>query len=239
MSKQRMVNTKFWNDSYIAELDPIEKLLFLYFLTNEHTNISGTYELPLKIIGIETGIDKEMLVKIINRFVGKIYYLNGWVYIKNFQKHQFARGNSHIIKGIENEMKNIPDEIKEKIANLSQKDIPLIPPSVYLDSDSDININLNNTATNVAGEINNLIQEFLPINPTAQRFYANKTQRSALDRLLKQFGYESVLKLIRLLQKTNSKQFAPVITTPLELERDMGKLKAFVSKQHKSGIISA
>ena len=34
MAKQRYINTKFWRDSYIEDLDPIEKLLFLYLLSN-------------------------------------------------------------------------------------------------------------------------------------------------------------------------------------------------------------
>ena len=46
-NKQRYVNTRFWNDTYVSSLDPIEKLLFIYLLTNEHTNISGVYEPPL------------------------------------------------------------------------------------------------------------------------------------------------------------------------------------------------
>jgi hypothetical protein len=67
MAKQRYINTKFWRDSYIEDLDPTEKLLFLYLLTNPDTNICGVYELPLKIIAADTGIDKEMVKKLLNR----------------------------------------------------------------------------------------------------------------------------------------------------------------------------
>ena len=80
-NKQRYINTRFWNDNYISELDPIEKLLFIYFLTNEHTNIAGIYEIPLKIIGIETGIDESMLKKILPRLEDKIRYIEGMVII--------------------------------------------------------------------------------------------------------------------------------------------------------------
>lgn len=88
MAKFRYINTKFWNDNFITNLDPLEKFLFLYFLTNEHTNIAGIYELPLRVMAFETGIDKETLPKMIERFEGKIYYMDGWVFIKNFLKHQ-------------------------------------------------------------------------------------------------------------------------------------------------------
>lgn len=68
MAKQRMINTRFWEDGYTANLDPIEKLLFLYFLTNTSTNICGFYEIPLKKIASDTGLDKDMVLKIIKRF---------------------------------------------------------------------------------------------------------------------------------------------------------------------------
>ena len=86
MSKNRYINTKFWSDNYISNLDPIEKLLFLYLLTNEKTNICGLYELPLKIMAVETGIEKEMIVKILKRFQKekKDFHFEGWLGITNF-----------------------------------------------------------------------------------------------------------------------------------------------------------
>src|SRR3990167_8221473 len=94
MSESRYINTKFWNDNFIVELDPIERYLFLYFLTNEHTNIAGVYELPIKRMEQETGLEKEMLLKIIERFKDKINYFEGWVYIKNFSKNQKLSGKN-------------------------------------------------------------------------------------------------------------------------------------------------
>ena len=88
MAKTRMVNTRFWNDGFVSQLDPIEKLLFIYFITNEHTNISGIYELPLKIAAIETGIDSSMFQKIMPRLQEKIIYIENWVCVINFPKHQ-------------------------------------------------------------------------------------------------------------------------------------------------------
>ncbi|HRH22465.1 MAG TPA: hypothetical protein PLB51_00530 [Candidatus Paceibacterota bacterium] len=90
MAKKRIINTRFWVDEYISRLDPIEKLLFLYFLTNPSTEICGIYEIPLKTVATDTGIDKDMVEKIIKRFSkdNKIYYKKGWIAIKNFTKHQ-------------------------------------------------------------------------------------------------------------------------------------------------------
>ena len=116
MAKNRMVNTIFWEDNYTANLDPIEKLLFLYFLTNSSTSICGIYQITLKKIAVETGIDKEMVEKILGRFANdkKIFYEEGWVGIKNFTKHQ-NQNSPKIKKGIEIELENVPKSIKKMV----------------------------------------------------------------------------------------------------------------------------
>lgn len=114
MSKSRLINTKFWDDSYITTLDPIEKLLFLYFLTNTSTNICGVYEISLRKAAVETGIEKDMVAKVIKRFSKdkKIFYQKGWICLKNFTKNQ--NQNSPTVKiGIEREIKAIPSDILE------------------------------------------------------------------------------------------------------------------------------
>jgi len=120
MAKQRYINTRFWRDSYIENLDPTEKLLFIYFLTNPDTNISGVYELPIKIIAVDIGIDRDMVIKLLARFEKdeKIRYRNGWIAIKNFTLYQSM--NPKIIVGIENELKNAPPEVVEWV-NLNEK----------------------------------------------------------------------------------------------------------------------
>jgi hypothetical protein len=150
VAKHRFINTKFWNDSYISELNPLQKLLFVYFLTNEHTNIAGVYELPLKIMAVETGLPIGQLSKILPRLKGKINYIDGWVCIKNFQKHQSARGDSKVIKGIENALKDVPEHIKEKMASLSKESIPLVSDekplastSNNMDLDMDIDLDMD------------------------------------------------------------------------------------------------
>jgi hypothetical protein len=121
--KYRYINTRFWNDSYISDLDPVEKLLFIYFLTNEHTNICGVYELPLKVMSIETGIEKSMLQKVLKRLRDKIRYIGGMVVIKNFVKHQ--ENDSDTIKtGIVNKLKEIPIDFLKNVILKGYYELP-------------------------------------------------------------------------------------------------------------------
>lgn len=116
MAKTRVINTVFWEDNYTGNLDPTEKLLFLYFLTNTSTNISGIYQITLKKVAVETGIDKDMVEKIIKRFSndGKIFYIDGWLGIRNFIKHQNQK-SPLVEKGIERELSEIPENIKNVV----------------------------------------------------------------------------------------------------------------------------
>jgi len=143
MAKKRYINTQFWRDSYISNLDPSEKLVFLYLITNPDTNISGIYQIPLKIIATDTGFDKDMIIKILARFErdGKVKYENGWIALKNFIKNQNER-SPQVIKGIENEMENAPERLKEWVASKKVEGIDTLS-YLNLDIDSDINLNSN------------------------------------------------------------------------------------------------
>ena len=114
MAKERIVNTRFWNDGFVSQLDPTEKLLFIYFITNEHTNISGVYEIPPKIIAVETGLDVTMLDKIVPRLKPKIFYEDSWVIMPNFPKHQHLESEK-VKLGIARELSLIPRHILEKL----------------------------------------------------------------------------------------------------------------------------
>lgn len=130
MAKQRFINTRFWSDSFIVALTPIERYLFLYFLTNEHTSICGIYELPVKTIAYETGVRQKEIERIFSRLIGKIYYVDGWIFIKNFERHQYARGNSKVKIGIENEKRDIPKAIIARIEEITSIKLKTDTPSI-------------------------------------------------------------------------------------------------------------
>lgn len=119
MSKKRMIDTKFWTDDYVLnQLNPIDKLLYLYLITNPYTDISGVYELPIKLMSVETGIDIENIKNAcLPRLEqdGKIIYRFGWIAIKNFQKHQMK--NPKVEAGMKAGLEKAPKEIQEFMSN--------------------------------------------------------------------------------------------------------------------------
>lgn len=236
MAKQRYINTKFWSDSWIREkLNALDRYLFLYLLTNEHTNISGIYELPLSLLAFESGIDKEELEKtMFPHLAPKVYYEKNWVIIVNFPNHQDTK-NPKIMTGIQVELEKVPLEIYEKAL---EHGYPIGRIS-HSNSNSNSNLIKLNTTNVVAAnaapseevEINKLLKLFEPLNPMWKTNYANKTQRGALKRILKSVGKEKLELVLNTIPKTNEMKYAPIITTPLELEKSFGKLIAFIQKE--------
>lgn len=111
MSKQRYIDTHFWDDGYVLELDPTEKLVYLYLLTNPLTNICGIYEISATRIAFDTGIERGLVIKILARFQkgSRLRYSKGYVAIKKFIKHQAK--NSKIKKGIELLLEKAPKDL--------------------------------------------------------------------------------------------------------------------------------
>ena len=92
----------------------------------------------------------------------------------------------------------------------------------------------NNIAANfVAADTQKVFEKFqMTINPNIQ--YGNKTQRGAAERLLQKFGLEKVLSTVDYLVTIQADRFAPVITTPYQLEQKFAQLLAYHKKQPQS-----
>ena len=110
MSTQRYIDTSFWDDSWVQELDPSEKLLYIYLLTNPLTNIAGVMELTVKRICFDTGFNSDTVTHILRKFeeAKKVYRKNNYIIIRNFPKHQQLKSDN-VIKGIAAILSKLPD----------------------------------------------------------------------------------------------------------------------------------
>lgn len=139
MAKNRVINTKFWTDPYVQGLEPEEKLLYLYLISNSHTEICGVYEITLTTISFESGLSVQVVKKCLGKFEAdrKIYHLKGlYIYIKNFSKHQ--QKNPSIDEGVKRSLNLLPPEITAMISHVD---------SLGTDCASDPHLNLNSTLT--------------------------------------------------------------------------------------------
>ena len=124
MAKLRSLSTAFWSDPFIEELTPQQKLLFIYLVTNDKTNMLGIYESTVRKMSFETGIDKKNIESALNEFKskGKVKYINNYVILVNYMKHQ--NYNTNMKKSAIDTYNNLPKELKIKDLTVS-KDNPL------------------------------------------------------------------------------------------------------------------
>ena len=145
MSKQRLVDTCFWDDAYIMQLDPSEKLLFLYFLTNPLTALCGVYQIEMRRIAFDTGFEVDTVKRMLDRFERdqRCVYRDGWIAMRNWLKHQ-NQGSAQIRKGIECQLLKIPNELGKYMSGEG------IEALSYLNLNSNSNSNSNTKASPAA-----------------------------------------------------------------------------------------
>jgi len=122
VASSRIVNVNFWKDSYIIELNPQEKLLFIYFLTNPRTTLAGIYEISIREVAFDTDLDKQFIEATLEKFTndGRMYFERNWLVLTNFIKHQ--RLNPSIKKGIQKAIDELPDWLQSKIQLSTDKE---------------------------------------------------------------------------------------------------------------------
>lgn len=110
MAIYRQIHISFWQDNFVLSLTPEEKFFYLYLMTNSKTSQCGIYEIPEKVMILETGYNDETVNKLINKFIkyGKIEYnkKNKEIFLTNWAKYN--NSTSPKIKcRIEKELKSV------------------------------------------------------------------------------------------------------------------------------------
>ena len=108
----RNIHISFWEDSKVQDdMNINEKYFFLYLLTNPHTSQIGCYEITIRQMQYETGLDKSEIEEYLERFekeLGIIEYSKTTkeLLIKNWYKYNFTK-SPKMFAYIKKEMQNI------------------------------------------------------------------------------------------------------------------------------------
>lgn len=110
MANYRQIHVSIWKDEWFLELEPQEKLLFIYLFSNEATSLAGIYKLPLKVIAFETGLDTDFIKQAMNKFTegGKVYYEDGVVWVVNMRRYHETKSDK-VQTRIDKDTDLIPD----------------------------------------------------------------------------------------------------------------------------------
>lgn len=87
---ERSFDDGFWGDKFVQDQERDGKILFAYLFTNRRCNPAGLYEITLKTIAFETGIDLDALPALLDGLQPKVewYREHGLVWVKNFVRRQ-------------------------------------------------------------------------------------------------------------------------------------------------------
>lgn len=121
MSKRgefRQFHVNFWQAADVEDLDPIEKLLYVYMITSPKSNMEGVYKTTIKRIAFETGIDKDMLPKISSRFEaagigGMMTGSTGATWIVVSHAPEFMPASPNVKLRLNQQIQDWPDELIE------------------------------------------------------------------------------------------------------------------------------
>ena len=257
MSESRYVRAEVWSDEWVMDLDPSEKLLWIFLLTNERANIAGIYKALPKWVAFHIGLDTDMTQKILDRFDkdGKISQIKGYIIITNHVKHQVFK-NPSVEKGIVRIINDLPLEIRDFVTSsqsvyrLSTRCCTLLnltlPNSTLpnpTDTDRPEGDQVETQEVKVYQEpqkIKNPINEFIalfenvdPLNYDAS--FKKKTERQASEKLIKYgeaqgIDWQAVIPSLPTVYRLAYFPSGLVSNKPTELLRNWEKIKTHVDK---------
>ncbi len=114
MADYRTISSGFWNDPYIEELEPQEKLLYIYLFTCPHINNAGILHISPRKMAFETGIKD--VATLIKKFSDddKLVECEGYFWVVNFIKHQSST-SPKIIQSIGKALHAAPVSLVDRV----------------------------------------------------------------------------------------------------------------------------
>lgn len=137
MADFRQLHTRTWADTWFCNLKPEYKLFFIYLFSNERASAVGLYELPIRNMSFETGLDREVIQKGLEVFIkaDKVLYDfdTSLVWVKNMHKYQ-TNSSSKLMARIAADIKAAPScSLKENAIAWFRENTNLLHPRYGID----------------------------------------------------------------------------------------------------------
>lgn len=151
--KTRILHTKFWKDSFVAELTPVEKLIFNYLLTNENITILHLYECSDREIMFDTGATKDQVTRAKEKLqeAGKVFFYKDYILLGNADRYESYMGERNDVAK-EKLKKELPKDVLDWYNNISDRGIE----GVYIPSINHKQEIINNKERVVKGKQNSI-----------------------------------------------------------------------------------
>lgn len=162
MAIYRNVALSFWEDNKIVDdFTYKDKYFLLYLLTNPHTNLIGCYEISVKQMSNELGLDKSEVEELLTRMeqVHQVIFYAGEtkeVLIKNWHKYNWTKSEK-LLKKVESLTKYIKSKkLRNYMEEILKKYMVSIGYPYTMDTSVSVSVTVSDTDINNNININNL-----------------------------------------------------------------------------------
>lgn len=210
MDVRRSINTKIWADEWFENLTAVNKLIWLYLLTNQQTNMLGVYEISIRKIAFETCLTEDQVREAFSLFEEekKAFYYRNFVILSNWLKNQALNSNMKI--AALQTYDRLPNDLKFKInANASEGFESLIEAFQILrkkEKEKEREIEREKEVSPEKAEIDfdKIVEDYHSLCPALPRVTKLTDQRkSHLRARIKDHGEEKLLEVFRIASKSD------------------------------------
>ena len=164
MAIYRNISLTFWTDNKVSDdFTSKDKYFFLYLLTNPHTNIIGCYEISIRQMSIEMGLNIKEIEELVDRaqtIHKTILYSKQTkeVLIKNWSRYNWTK-SSKLQKPIIENINLIKDlNLKKLLVEIAKKyGIDTVSIGYLYPMDTTDTVTVTDTVTDYFNNINDLI----------------------------------------------------------------------------------
>ena len=158
----------------------------------------------------------------------------GDISLKTIQQNAYATTVITVVKYNQWQLSGTPNETPKG----HQKDTKRYSNKKNKKNKKNKNLNIIATSSpdNLGVAVNEIISIFQKINPTIK--YENKTERLSAEHLVEKVGAKKTIKMAKYAVKIMGEEYAPTISTPRELEKNIAKLSAYKKREMKSNKVT-
>jgi len=231
MAQRRMLSLKIVDTDAFLDM-PLSSQV-LYFHLTMRADDDGFVSNPKKIMRMIGSQNDDYKILITKRFI--IPFENGVCVIKHWLIHNLIRSDRYTTTQWIKEKSQLSIDPKTKKYSVNEGENNVIPNDNQMATQVRLGKvrlgKVKDTSEQSSQDyIVEVIEAFKDINPSYKKYFGNKTQRAATERLIKEHGKVKILSVIEFLLKSNKEKYAPTITTPLQLEDKLGALIAWSEK---------
>ena len=205
----------------------------LYFLLGMEADDEG-FVSPKRVMRLYGGNDDDLKVLIAKSFV--IQFESGVIVITDWHENNYLDKNKVVETKYQAEKQlltlssNKYHKLNQSLTKVKKK---LTQYRIEENRREENSISSEETSqTNK--DISEVIKMFEIVNPSYEKFYGNKTQRSACERLLKKWSIPQIRVIVNLLPEFNSKEYQKGKSiTPLQMEDNLAYIKTFIDSKRQ------